>query len=122
MAYSTDITTALAGLQNQNPDYFSQVKGILLNIGSALTALGQTSGATTVNSFANGNPIENILRWCDLKPVLVQVQVALAAEGATVTDLNALLQPIPTGDGAVYSDQLKPVMTEIADLLAGLGQ
>lgn len=122
MAYSDNINTSLAGLQNENPDYFSQFKGILLDIGLALVALGEISAGARIKQFANGNPIENILKWADLKPELIAVQVAMANAGGDVTELNSLLQPIPTGDGQVYSDQAKPIFTAIAVVLASGGQ
>tara|TARA_R110000868_G_scaffold409936_1_gene696623 strand:- start:1 stop:369 length:369 start_codon:yes stop_codon:yes gene_type:complete len=122
MAYSDNINTALAGLQNQNPDYFSQLKGMLLEIATALVVIDGGPSGPALKQFANGSSLENISMWVDLKPQLVAVQVILADAGATVTTLDSLLQPIPTGDGKVYSDQLKPVMSEIASLLAFFGQ
>lgn len=119
---SASILALIAGLQNENPDYFSQVKLVLLYLGSGLESLGESSSATALSSYANGNPVENIMKWVDLKPVLVTAQIGLESAGGDITALNLLLQGIPTGDGSVYSDQLKPILTEIATLLEGLGE
>lgn len=134
MAYSDEIVTGLAGLQNESPDYSSQVKGILLNVSLALIALTETACGATVKQFVNGNPLENIMKWANFKPLLlgtpevgdvsavVGVVAALEDAGADVTALSALVQQYPSGDGSVYSDQFKPILAEIASLLAGLGQ
>lgn len=124
--YSQAITTALALLQNEARDYWSQLKPILLDIAGGFTALGGGSVATgtTITTLVNGVGNEMIINWSQLKPTLQTINARLIALGETTlgADIDAQLQAIPNQNNQVYADQVKPIIANIAEALANLGQ
>jgi hypothetical protein len=126
LLFSTDITTALALLENQPRFYWSQVKPTLRYIADAFTALGggSTAVGTAVDAVVNGIGNEQIINWSDIKPILVTVNARLIVLGQTAlgATIDAQLQQIPNENNQVYSSQIKPIFENISEALAALGQ
>ncbi len=124
LVFSADITAALAGIQNEPLVYWSYLKTTLGYIASALTALGDTTNAGIVTAAINGVGNEQIINWSQIKPVLVAVNAGLIALGETVlgATIDAQLQQIPNDNDQVYADQIKPILANISEALANLGQ
>lgn len=124
LVFSADITTALAALQNEARDYWSQLKPILLDISAAFTAEGDTATGTAVLQRVNSIGNEQIISWSDLKPTLVLIKDALIVLGQTELGaaIDAQLQPIANDNNQVFADQVKPILANISEALANLGQ
>ena len=126
LLFSTDITTALALLENQPRYYWSQVKPVLAYVASAFAALGggSTAVGTAITDLINGVGNEDIINWSQLKPTLKTINDRLIALGETTlgATIDAQLQQIPNDNNQVYADQIKPILANISEALANLGQ
>ena len=124
--YSADITTALALLQNQNRDYWRELKPVLLLIADAFTALGggSTATGTAIVAVVNGVGNEMIINWSQIKPILQTINARLIVLGEAVlgATIEAQLQEIPRDNNQVYADQIKPILANISEALSNLGQ
>lgn len=121
---SEGITSELAALQNEARDYWSQLKQALRYVADGFTLLGDAATATAITDRVNSIGNEQIINWSDLKPTLVVIKDALDALGETAlaAEIDALLQQIANDNNQVYADQVKPILANVSEALANLGQ